>query len=162
MSRIKKLLLESRDAQNLFKPIFLLMMADLVFTLFHQPTRYWAVDFSSNVYEINILGRWLLAVHPLAFVYAFLIYFVMAYFFVVYSEKYRFLVFVAIMVGHFFTVMDYIYQIIARIVNNIPKDNLTEAGLVLSLQIIFVIIPFGAWVNNIINDYLNKLRRRDQ
>ena len=65
------------------------------------------------------------------------------------------------MVGHFFTVMEYVYYFIAHITKNIPKDNVTEAELVLILQILFVIIPFATWVNNIIKDYLNKLRGQD-
>lgn len=86
----------------LYIPLFLIMTADLLLTLFGLSKSYWRGDYHRAYYEeASIIGQWLLSVHPYVFIGSFIVYLALTYFAIKrFNEFFKFALFFSLLVNH--------------------------------------------------------------
>ena len=120
----------------LFPSALVVMSVDLFCTLPGQPREYWS-DFNRAI-EANIIGEWLLKISPYAFVYFFLFYILVTYFLITHSNakpRTKFALWLSLLLAHSYTAMTWINDILKIWLKNLPKENLSEAAMLLILDV---------------------------
>jgi hypothetical protein len=94
--------LMKRKILLLYLPLFVIMIADLLLTLFGLSKNYWSGNYGRAYYEeVSIIGRWLLSIHPYVFIGAFIAYLLLTYFTLEkLGEFWRLTLFFSILLNH--------------------------------------------------------------
>jgi hypothetical protein len=155
MNKIKKWLINhyDGDAGVLFGPIFIIMIIDMFLTVVEQPTLYWTnpINPFANADETNRLGKWLLEIHPLFFIYAFLLYLTAVYLAMCYLDKvWKFFLFVIILIFHGDAVLTRLYPVFESLVKTLPQENISRAKVIAFiktiLQFLAMIYSAKVWI----------------
>lgn len=149
-----------KNASVLFGPVLTVLLLDLFLTVLMQPTAYW--EKFNGPDELNIIGRWLLELHPLAFTYAFLGYVVVVYAVMSYARRpLKLFIFFAVSLYHGHAILfGWINTILLNaVVKNLPDENIAKAHVALFIQMVLLFL-FSIYMLKTLSKYLNNREYR--